>query len=1050
MTELGKYYEARDLIVDVLRKDLVGPVTDDEVINDIPTNYYSAGKLYPQRSNALTTEQLGDAEAPVSFDPSDEPISLANQREPSAMGITFSITSSTAVTIEISFATYVGDTHFSRSEAPSLQGVTMTGQWRRMGYSKACEWNLEQGNTSFQLGNGCQLRIIPRHRYREGAALVTASLVNINRAAGNRSRDAGLTIYQPRLKLRLQGTHGQFLDVDPNPGRIADPELVQLELLYRNKHCFARGHGCSATWDMENPNPSWVGTAFIPCVCVPQMRPRLIPDLDVFGMQFLSEAPTQRIITQLNDFLQMYERWIIEQSQTAESITGRLRVASKANMDSCRQAATRIKDAIRLLQIDPQAMRAFRLANKAMLLQRECSCKAQGLKLAASEVRWYPFQLAFILQEIRSFIEPQGPDRKVADLLFFPTGGGKTEAYLGISAFAIFLRRLRDPDAEGVTVIMRYTLRLLTIQQFQRASMLITACEHIRRAEHLGGKEISIGLWVGNALTPNKLEEAQVALKNQTGGITSTGQNADPVQVLHCPWCGSELSAKDYSVDLGTYRMNIRCPNNSCEFHKGGGLPVRLIDEDIYHNLPTYIVATVDKFAQLPKVEDTSHLFGLGVQKKPPELIIQDELHLITGPLGTMVGIYEYAIERLCQRDGIGPKIIASTATVRNAQSQIRALYGQRYAQFPPQGLNIKDSFFAVEAAPDERPDRMYMGIMGSGVTQTVLMTRALADFLFATRYLEAAGYPEDVIDAYWTTVGYFSTLRELGGALTLTMDTVQNRFAFLAQTKFAKLFPGVDAGQRHDHILELTSRKDSSEISRSLADLERPYTREAAKDCYAFVYATNMISVGVDVPRLSGMVVDSQPKSNSEYIQATSRVGRRHPGLIAMAFNANRSRDRSHYEQFVRFHTSLYKNVESTSVTPFSERARDRGLQALFVTLCRYLIPGMSGNEAAGKFMPDLDGVTELEDEIVAYVASIDPQEADQTREELDEMITEWGNRVEDAQSKQRSLLYWSWPLTRDSLLRPDTDFSDEGWRFRVMNSLRNVEPSSSVYIKK
>jgi hypothetical protein len=199
------------------------------------------------------------------------------------------------------------------------------------------------------------------------------------------------------------------------------------------------------------------------------------------------------------------------------------------------------------------------------------------------------------------------------------------------------------------------------------------------------------------------------------------------------------------------------------------------------------------------------------------------------------------------------------------------------------------------------------------------------------------------------------------------------------------------------------------------------------------------MISVGVDVSRLGVMVVDGQPKSNSEYIQATSRVGRRNPGLVIDVLGSSRSRDRSHYEQFPRFHNALYKAVESTSVTPFSDRARDRGLHTLFVILCRYLVEGLRTNSGASNFRRDLPGVDEVIQYILDRVTVIDPEERDAVNEELEQIAGEW-----EAKAESGGLVYWDNRNERHSLLKPDLEED----RFRTMNSMRNVEPSSNIYI--
>jgi len=1032
-----KFYKARELVTKILEQDLVGPVTEDEVIHDLPTTYYVAGKLYPQRTEIDASEE--EVESPIESvtDTYDTSISLSNQREPSSVGLTFAVSGNPTIAVTASFATY----EYTGEKKPSTY-EEKTGEyadvWERRPHSGQFAWSPSEGNVKVALDNEAEVVIVCRQQM-DGLRIATATLVNTHTSASRVQREtAAHTLFQVSLKLTISGS-GRFEDIDLRKDLTTDPECLELELLYRNVGCFAQGHGCAVEWDTDSPHPSQLKASFIPAYALRQMRPRIIQGTAAFAMHYLAYADRDDVLASLSQVVDQYAEWIDDIRERSKDITDGLAEAAKTNVSRCEEAKNRLLGALELLRSDDLAWRAFQLANQAMLLQREKSIERAGGIPDPDKIEWYPFQLAFFLQELRSFAEPTCPERKIADLLWFPTGGGKTEAYLGISAFAIFLRRLRDPHDAGVTVIMRYTLRLLTIQQFQRASLLIAACEHIRKTEHLGGDEISIGIWVGGGLTPNKLEEASQAILNARHGTMPNGGDTDPFQVDRCPWCGAKITPDDYEVDAAEKRMHIRCPNESCEYHGDAGLPIYIVDEDIYEHLPSFIVATVDKFAQVPKRQESSRLFGIGTEFMPPELIIQDELHLISGPLGTMVGIYEAAIERLCERDGIRPKIVASTATARNAEEQIHALYAEKHAQFPPQGLDIGDSFFAVEATPSERPTRLYMGVMGSGTTQSTLLIRVYSALLFATRYLETSGWSEDVVDAYWTIVGYFNTLRELGGSLTMVLDEVQRRFSFLAAAKFASVYPGVDSKAQYGHTLELTSRKTNAEVTRAMSDLEKPFQREHACDAFDFVLATNMISVGVDVARLGLMVVDDQPKSNSEYIQATSRVGRRNPGLVLTAFNASRSRDRSHYEQFLRFHSSLYRNVESTSVTPFSDRARDRGLQAILVMLCRYLVDGLSENNHADRFRAADPAVVEIEKEIVSYIAKIDEDEAREAERELREIARDWERRAE-----QCNLIYTGRKDMPNVLLRPDTEED----RFRTMNSMRNVEAASNVYL--
>ncbi len=1027
-----EFYRARAVFEEILERDLMGPVEDDETVQGLPTSYYTMGKLYPMRNGG--DSQDGPVLLEASEEPMDAPISLSNQYEPSSMGFTFAVSGNPRLTINVSYARY--DQLESAPGAPKEKGEESL-RFKRHPFSAKFTVGLTEGTRRVEADGGAHVYVSTRRPSPSGARAVTVSLVNCDVAAGSRAKVAAQTLFQPRIEVRLEG-QGSFFDIDWRRRLSKDPELAELDLLYRHSGCFAQGHGCSVAWE-DSAAPSWVATEVMPRSIVRQTMPRPSGGLAVFKMRFLSEAPRQEVVSQLGDFVDEYDAWIVGTESASEGLEQIYEDAARRNLSRCREAERRLRDAVRLLERDDLCFRAFRLANKAMLLQWERSAAKRGELFDADRVSWYPFQLAFILQELRSFVDPSCAERALADLLWFPTGGGKTEAYLGIAAFCIFLRRLRDPLAGGVTVIMRYTLRLLTIQQFERASTMIAACEQVRRGERIGGPAISIGLWVGGSLTPNRLEEARESLEDLKSGVSLPAGKANPVQVTRCPWCGTSITAADYSVDLRSKRMLIRCPSETCAYHAGEGLPIHLVDDDLYENGPTFVVATVDKFAQVPKKGESSRLFGIGTGLPGTELIIQDELHLISGPLGTMVGLYESAIERLCAGAGVPPKVVASTATVRNASEQVRALYARDFAQFPPQGIDIRDSFFAVEAPPEERPSRLYLGTMGVGVTQTSSLIRVLASVLFATRYLEAAGFSDEVVDAYWTIVGYFCTLRELGGALTAVLDRVQQIFAFLADSKLAQRFPGVDPHEGHNRVLELTSRKNNSEIVESIRALEAHYSAEDRFDAYSFVLATNMISVGVDVARLGTMVVDSQPKSNSEYIQATSRVGRRNPGVVVVALNASRSRDRSHYEQFPRFHGALYRGVESSSVTPFSDRARDRGLHTAFVTLCRYLVDGLSGNEAASDFRCDLPGVDSVASYLLERVEEVDPRECEDAEREIREIAWEWEERA-----RRGGLVYWDSRNEARSLLKRDL----EDDRFRAMNSMRNVEPSSNVYI--
>ena len=1049
MKDFSEFYKARDSICEILEKDFIGPVTDDEVLMEFPTQYYIMGKLYPQGDS---TEALDMARNPLlenAAESYDSSVSLSNQKNPSSIGLTCTLKNGVGrIKISGKYAVYDALTPENASNLglrmPEIGEDTPIPDyvWARREYTYSERVQISSGASVIEkdLQRGMKLKIYMNRLFEDtGERVITIALINENKVQTPTplTETNKASAFQPLIMIEGVDQKSIFTSVDRRINLTTDPELLELDMLYRDVYCFGQGHGCSVTWDTENNSPEWVSSAFLPSFNLKQMKPSSSSS-KVFNMKRLFTESNDVIIKELRDFMFQYKSWIDGLKTQILSLDATRKASAEANISKCEEAWRTISRTITEMENDSHSgglvFRAFRLANEAMYLQRERSLIRQKKSVNDEEINWYPFQLAFLLQEMISFIAPEGEERKKVDLLWFPTGGGKTEAYLGIAAFVIFLRRLRNQSDDGVTIIMRYTLRLLTLQQFERASMLIFACEKLRKEKHLGGSEIAIGLWVGGKLTPNKLDVARASInKQQNGGILS-GEDENPCQIKVCPWCGAEITPHDYSVDELSNRMYIRCPNEECDYHRApNGLPLHIVDQALYAHLPAFVIATVDKFAQIPLSDKPAALFGISSHKSPPSLIIQDELHLISGPLGTMTGIYEAAISKLCEKNGIQAKVIASTATIRNAANQIKALYGREFTQFPPQGISTKDSFFAEESIESERPARKYLGVMGIGTTATTTLIRVNAALLFATRYLEKCGTLQNVIDGFWTITGYFNSLRELGGASTQILDDVQGRFGYLAKTKFSGLYPGVDPDKAYDNNVELTSRMNNEEITKVIqVGLKRTYP---SPDAYDFVLASNMISVGVDVGRLGAMVVAGQPKTNAEYIQATSRVGRDNPGLVVTVYNASRSRDRSHYEQFLKYHSALYRYVEATSLTPFSDRARDRGLHALFVALCRYLVDGLLPDKGAIRFRKDNAKVLEIKNLILNYVSIVDPTELTAVTAELEDICERWDDQAVGT-------LSYKWG--EKNLLKKDTEED----RFRTMNSMRNVDGQSGVYL--
>ena len=690
---------------------------------------------------------------------------------------------------------------------------------------------------------------------------------------------------------------------------------------------------------------------------------------------------------------------------------------------------------------------------------------------------WRPFQLAFMLMSINSIVNDDCNDRELVDLIWFPTGGGKTEAYLLLTAFTIFYRRLAHPgESGGTSVIMRYTLRLLAAQQFTRASTLICACEYIRcdcterrplyKKYPLGDDEISIGLWIGHEHTPNKNDEAKKELRELTKStITNLKENKDKhnkFQVLKCPWCGTKLVRDRIEKKLvggWGYEMKnnshfiMRCLQESCFFNQTDRLPVQIVDEELYLNPPTLLFGTVDKFAMLPWKKEIGNYFALNSNNRTPELIIQDELHLISGPLGTMVGLYESAIDYLIQSKGTKSKIVASTATIRRAAEQCSALYDREVSQFPHPGLDAEDSFFARESKIDysnNKYGRLYVGLMPSGKTKAMMEIRSAAALL---QTINTMSLSDEVKDKYWTLTIYFNSLKDLGKCNTLVDDDIKDFIKRIARRllddRYARKVFRAD---------ELTSRVSTTELNETLDKLEKlVYSKKNREDKrYAsdVLLATNMISVGIDVARLNVMLMVGQPKLTAEYIQASSRVGRQYPGVAFTMYDGSKSRDRSHYEQFRQYHDSFYKFVEPTGATPFSRPARDRALKAVVIAMLRHLIPELSDEKSAANFKID-----EYADDIAGMKAFLSARDVSLTERlkngmknnsaeissEIDTVLEDWERRAENY--GEDHFVYGEKYMTKHPeegegrLLKAyNTDFYDTA-SLDTMTSMRNVD---------
>lgn len=1071
MSTIHDYYAALDTIEDLLRKDLIGPVEADEVLYEAPLGVYSMGILWAQRTTTEKTkiyERLSDlafeeaaiqqSEIITDIDAVDDlddklenpngQINAANVYRPSAMALTMIVSASEkslTVRFECAHYSHHEEEEFYDKKTKDDNGVESTETKKRI-VNKYTRRKIDCGDVVFNLESKKVLKpnnipdnigidLFVRKTYADGSHLVTISVKNKLKAQNREVLQNISALFQCHLSVISKVG---FLPISEKENRKNDIESQTLNMLYRDDYNFASGHGCSVKWQENNDTVIQIESEFMPVAELLQMDPCKMAKFNCFNMEYWNKSVQKNGCDELDSFIDLYGKWLKGQTDKAKKLVA-YKTAVTEIFKNAEDCIKRLRHGVKYLRSNNTVWESFLYMNEAMLLQRVNYAKTKKKTISPSSVSWYPFQLAYILQIIPDIVDNKSEWRNVVDLLWFPTGGGKTEAYLGLSAFVIFYRKLsKGYDGNGVTIVMRYTLRLLTAQQFERATALICACEYMRQKYKIPGCEISIGLWVGMDVTPNTLKISKENITKIMDG--ERVHKGNPVQIFHCPFCGENIDVGNYKIDL---TMRIKCPNINCNFHNG--LPIYVVDEDIYLVRPTLLLSTIDKFARIVWEEKTVAIFGSDGKGMPPELVIQDELHLISGPLGSISGLYEGAVDELCTHNNVRPKIIASTATIRNAKKQIKALYNRDSFQFPPTSIDLNNSFFAIRVDKDRRPARRYIGVCETGGSLLDILVRVYGCMFFALNYLEAIGVEEEILDQYFTIIGYFNSLKDLGSSATVIIDRVGLYSNSLRLHKFKKIADEAGLNKVNIHFYnELTSRKSSKEIKEVLDELEIKYPDERA---YSYVLASNMLSVGIDISRLGVMTVYNQPKSNAEYIQATSRVGRSNPGVVMSLYNAMRSRDKSHYEQYTYYHRTFYKHVEPTSITPFSYRAVEKALHSVYVALIRHKITYLRENADVVNYRKEDPMVLEIKKYLLNRINDIDSTASEYANEWLEHFETLW----ESAAKNKSEYFYYSlknkMPETTYTLL-VEAEKDNLSGLPSTLNALRNVDIPSNVFL--
>ncbi len=1110
----------REEFLELVRRDLLGPAGGPQeiVTENSVRDRYMVGVLAPlkQSEELPSPEQFdelavdGEASGEDGAVESSTPASSANLT-PSSFGMSFCLdAAATSFEVEARWGQYQRD-----------QDAGGKRVWKRRPRGGTPHpFKLVEGPlNAFVIDRDCPKVVISgKVRRRDDHWSVTLFLRNEQEEPPKGSREgkdpswlfqAELIVRGP-LQQRAEGA--KLTTLDP-AARLEDR---MNEMLYRQELEFATGHGVSVDWTLDEDRQGRAKearTSTMPRETVRSVEASPVDGLTI-DMHALANASDADLLDLLRPLLVEYRKWIdalrVRTAQDA-GLAGR----ADATAEVVRQAEValgRMEEGLATLESDWIARDAFRFANQSMGWQRVRSVwieeKKKNAQVTLADVdvpknrSWRAFQLGFLLLNLSGLTRLDHVDRSTgemapADLLWFPTGGGKTEAYLGLAAYTLAIRRLQKDvggrDGEnGMAVLMRYTLRLLTLQQFQRAASLICACEVIRRKDvtKWGATPFRVGLWVGRKTTPNKTVQALKSVEAMRGGKRPPADIGSPQQLTACPWCGREIDGgRHLLVDPypgGSARTLTFCGDSTgtCEFSRKqapeDGLPVVVVDEEIYRRPPSLLIATVDKFAQMAWTGEVQTLFGevngfcprhgfrsseiedadshqaagsnLAVQTqpcrklRPPDLIIQDELHLISGPLGSLVGIYEGVIDHLAtwEVDGrkIRPKVVASTATVRRAKAQVSALFMRDVRVFPPSGFEAGANFFSRELPQSETsPGRLYVGVCAPGKRLKAVLIRVYVATLAAGQTIyEKYG---DAADSLLTAVGYFNSLRELGGMKRLVDDDVRTRLNQIQARGLANRKLVLPAA-----VEELTSRRSSSAIPQVLDRMKLRFPPPGqhflpGQQPIDVLLATNMLSVGVDVGRLGLMIVAGQPKATAEYIQATSRVGRGSAGIVFTVYNWARPRDLSHYESFRHYHATFYRQVEALSVTPYSTGALDRALTGVLVSALRQSGQLFNPNKGAGRMTADHPLVLEALQTISERAVQSGTRASLKTEVHaaLRQRVDWWMQRQQSMQSGAQL----GYQLANDGrTLALLSQPSVTGWtEFTVLNSLRDVEPN-------
>ncbi len=981
---LSSKRETREHLEKVLRRNLIGPgwsegTTDPDyheilTLGDrsVPDRWYMTGYISPR---CIDEEELPpDPNVSIQTAQSSEEIfdnslseSVSRQKKdlsPRSIGLSSS-PSPDCKSVDIKFEW--GE--YRLNEKQNNDSST----WKREPKSYSINVNISEflnQEETYRPESHSGIRFHIKMTNRGNKSILTTRVIN-DRTYEKKDwkKRAESNIHQMKISLK-----GKFQDI-----RVQSPISDRgMDLLYHYSKVLSYGHNIGVGWSDEEDE---IWSDYMPRHEVPLMTNReglqeLIPKFkDLTDPESIFQS-----VQSVESFIGRYEEWIMTQESQFNSSQALhpYKAEFDSNLHRARENIERMRRGASLLLSDSKALEAFRLANKAIWLSQTSDTLDELHRIPDFE--WRPFQFAFQLVNLEGALVRDSEDRGIVDLAWFPTGGGKTEAYLGLIALVSFYRRINPETAiieqrsPSIHTIMRYTLRLLTADQAGRLVRAVGAMNQVALHEGLsdGFPPFRVGMWVGAKSSPNRLfKDSNQEYKSPPSAndlildakADRNNSEASVSQFQHCPWCGDpsvgdqsrySITARPWSQGRPT--LHASCQSTDCPFNEE--LPFTCVDDDIYLNPPTVLLATADKFVQIAHNHNAKSIkyspnFNsingeqytirrmMGFEDEPsspdpPDLVIQDELHLLTGPLGTVAGLFETALDLSWQEacNGHRIKYVAATATIRGAERDVGLMYGRDLNVFPPPLLSANDNFFAEERPTDKVTGRLHLGLLapsGKGITSA---DQTVASMLQSVGSLhEEGGTHEEHLDPYWTIVMYYNSLRELGAGQSSLTQNIPRWMSSYSR--------GIDLREIRLNR-ELTSRRSSNELTQYRSDLNRTLTEGDAVDVLS---TSNMFQVGIDIPRLGTMMILGQPRSNSEYIQSSGRVGRgrNSAGIVISVLRGTYPRDQSHYELFRSFHQEFYRHVDMTSITPFAHRALDKAFETTMMMMLRMSFPALS-----------------------------------------------------------------------------------------------------------